>query len=173
MNITELRKIARRMDPAGFAHQVGPFALVQRPPKALVQLASEQLGVRETIPFERGKRVERALELVLSFEQLVIATLPPVREKDTLTVGRLPDCDLVVENPSVSKRHAVLSWDTRTRTASVTDLESRNGTRLDGRPIPRNEPRPLQDGEVVSFGDVDYWFLHAETLHRRLTQSAG
>jgi hypothetical protein len=168
LKISELKELASKRDAEAFERQLGPFALVQKPPTAVMAMASRQLGVGETVPFQRGRPGNRALELVLSFENLVVASLPPVRDQDVLTVGRLPDNDLVVDNPSVSKRHAVLQWNAAGLTTTVMDLGSRNGTRIDGQTIAPQQGRPVNDGDVLSFGDVDYWFLHAGSLHRRL-----
>lgn len=170
LTVAELRELALRLDEAEFERQVGPFALVQRPPKAVLAMAAEQLGAKDTVPFRRGTKEEssRVMDLVLSFDTLVLATLPPVRDVDTLTIGRLPDCDVVVENPSVSKRHAELTWDGEALRAIVRDLGSRNGTRVDN--VPLAGETTVHDGDVVSVGDVDYWFLLARSLHRRLTK---
>ncbi|MGE0710739.1 MAG: FHA domain-containing protein [Planctomycetota bacterium] len=47
-----------------------------------------------------------------------------------LRVGRHPSNDVVVEDPQASRFHALLRWDGQA--ASVEDLGSANGTRLDG-----------------------------------------
>ena len=41
---------------------------------------------------------------IVEFEDLVVATLPPMSDSDELVVGRQPDCELVVNDSSVSKR---------------------------------------------------------------------
>ena len=67
------------------------------------------------------------------------------------TVGRNDDCDGVLDDPTVSRRHAVieLAGDGLT----LTDLGSRNGTSVNGRPVAG--PVPLYPGDVVAFGSVE------------------
>ncbi len=51
----------------------------------------------------------------------------------TLTIGRGPDNDLVLGDPRVSRRHARIQG--RHGRLVLTDLESRNGTRVNGAPV--------------------------------------
>lgn len=49
---------------------------------------------------------------------------------DTFTIGRAPDCDIVVNDPVVSRHHAEVRW--QDGVWRLVDLGSRNGTYLDG-----------------------------------------
>lgn len=49
------------------------------------------------------------------------------------TLGSLPDCDLYLEQAGVSRQHAQI--EVRERSVTLTDLGSKNGTLLNGRPI--------------------------------------
>ena len=72
----------------------------------------------------------------------------PLRDVVT-TVGRGQGVDIRLEDPSVSRLHAELVR--RGPYVYVVDLGlSRNGTRVNGRPIAR---RVLDEGDVLSFGD--------------------
>lgn len=67
---------------------------------------------------------------------------------DVTTVGRGRGVDIKLEDPSVSRLHA--EFIRRGPYVYVVDLGlSRNGTRVNGRPIAR---RVLDDGDVVTFG---------------------
>jgi hypothetical protein len=68
------------------------------------------------------------------------------------TIGRDPDCDLVIPDLSVSRRHAGL--DRGVRGWLLTDLGSTNGTRLNGWRV--REPVPVSPGDRVSFGAVTF-----------------
>ncbi len=125
------------------------------------------MGASRTVHAHRAATDHSALSLILEFEHLTVATLPPVRNEDVLVVGRLPDSDLVVDDPSVSKRHAALRWDAARDGARVRDLGSTNGTFVNDDPVGGREA-PLFDGTVLSFGDVDFWFLQSNTLHEKL-----
>jgi hypothetical protein len=66
--------------------------------------------------------------------------------KERLLVGRAPESDIVLEDASVSRRHAELLW--RGGTWVIHDIGSRNGTVLNGRPVSRAQLRP---GDFVTF----------------------
>jgi hypothetical protein len=72
------------------------------------------------------------------------------------TIGRSRDCDIVLSDSNVSRRHAELrpagdGW-------TITDLGSTNGVRVNGRDLPPNEPHPLQPGDRLDVGTVDARF---------------
>ena len=68
---------------------------------------------------------------------------------DTVTVGRLADCDVVLKDKGASRKHAQLRL--RGGVWSVTDLGSTNGTRLNGQTI---QSRELSDGDKVTIGST-------------------
>ena len=58
----------------------------------------------------------------------------PVVDGDPVTIGRLPECEVSLADPNVSRRHAeVRLIDGK---ASVVDLGSLNGTRVNGKGVP-------------------------------------
>lgn len=63
-------------------------------------------------------------KLLLKFQAAVIKEIP--LDKDSLSVGRKPDNDIVVDNPAISGRHCKISLEGGTY--YVEDLESTNGT---------------------------------------------
>lgn len=72
-----------------------------------------------------------------------------VQEGETLTVGRDPECQLVLEDGRVSRRHACLRW--TGRGWGLEDLGSKNGTSVNGRPAAGAE---LRHGDWLSFGGL-------------------
>jgi hypothetical protein len=68
-----------------------------------------------------------------------------------IVVGRSRDCDLVLSDPSVSGRHARLSW--RGDRILVEDLGSANGTWVDGARIAQVEVRP---GAELTLGSAAF-----------------
>lgn len=67
---------------------------------------------------------------------------------ERVVVGRSPDCDLVLDDPRVSKRHAALSR--RDGRWWIEDLGSTNGTVVDGRPL--HAPTALTPGGRIELG---------------------
>jgi two-component system, NtrC family, response regulator AtoC len=60
---------------------------------------------------------------------------------DEVVIGRDPECDFVIDHPSLSRRHAILRIAVP---ATVQDIGSTNGTQLGGRLLKGGEPRALQ-----------------------------
>jgi hypothetical protein len=69
-------------------------------------------------------------------------------------IGRSADADIVIAANEVSRRHAQIAPDNDGWT--LTDLDSTNGVRLNGRPI--GVPTRLQDGDVIEVGAVELIF---------------
>ncbi len=84
---------------------------------------------------------------------------------EPLTVGRSRRCDLRVDNESVSKVHASLSYD-EARGYLVADEHSRNGTRVNGATVAPGEPVALYAGAQLALGDATYVFIDPPTLRK-------
>jgi FHA domain-containing protein/uncharacterized protein DUF1707 len=67
-------------------------------------------------------------------------------------IGRDPQCDLFIEDSTVSRRHAIL--DRCVRGWLLMDSGSTNGTRLNGWRV--REPVPVHAGDYVTFGAVTF-----------------
>jgi predicted component of type VI protein secretion system len=167
VRVKELRSLAANWSEKEFVHQLGPFVLIQRPPREVLAQKAMEIAQKVTSPSKRDREQESALAIIHQFHDLMVASLPPMMEKDELVVGRLPDCDLIIEDPSVSKRHAVLKWDAKKNVCSLKDLGSSNGTFVDEARLGRSA-QELKEPVVLSFGDVDYWFMPTATLHWKL-----
>ena len=66
---------------------------------------------------------------------------------DPVTIGRLPDCDIVLSDGNVSRRHAEVRR--RDDAIVVVDLGSTNGTKVNGAGV---KERALDDGDVITVG---------------------
>jgi hypothetical protein len=162
LSIKELRALGTSLPEAEFRRQLGPFALIQRPP---ANDSTETLDPTRTA--SKAMIEQGMLSLLFEFEDLMVATLPPLGKTDSLMFGRLPDCDVVLEDGSVSKQHATLQWDEAQQRCTVKDLGSRNGTFVNDVIIMKREAA-LKDGDILSVGYVQFWYLLSETLHTRL-----
>jgi len=105
-------------------------------------------------------------EFVLARVKSVLAAAGYDVQTTTQTVGTgryLRNCDLVLRDPSVSKLHAHF----RTRENGkfdLVDLDSQNGTCVNGIQLSPNKPEPVWPGDTVSFGNVTAWLLDAGAL---------
>lgn len=70
-----------------------------------------------------------------------------------LTIGRDPGCDVPVVDPDASRRHACL--EITGAGATIYDLQSTNGTTVDGEPVPP-AGRPVRPGERIRVGDSTF-----------------
>jgi hypothetical protein len=176
LSVKDLRLLSGSMKPDAFRKQLGPFVLIQKPEEGTAPGGTDKMGlpmnVARTAMVKPEKAQAAALGLIFQFEDLEVATVPPLQGIDQLSVGRQPDCDLVLEDPSVSKTHAVLRWDASNKRCSVQDTGSTNGTFLNASIRVRKETI-LRDGDIISFGEVQYWYLLTETLYARLKQQGS
>lgn len=78
-----------------------------------------------------------------------------------LSVGRVSDNDLSLNDASVSKIHAAITMNQQ-GTLLVADTGSTNGTFINGRRISYGEARQIEEGDVVGFGDVEVRFRKSE-----------
>lgn len=74
-------------------------------------------------------------------------SLPP--PEASLVIGRGDDAQWIIDDPDLSKRHLEIrrSWDG----VRAIDLESKNGTQLDGAPLREAE---LRDGSLLELGAI-------------------
>lgn len=71
-----------------------------------------------------------------------------------VVLGRSPDCHITIEDPLISRRHARIVI--RDDKAFVTDLGSRNGVRINGRPI--DGEAQIEDGDRIRLGTQELLF---------------
>jgi len=71
-----------------------------------------------------------------------------------LSIGRDPDCDVVLPASGVSRRHCTLLLDRGI--VVIEDLESRNGTHVNGLRVRRT---PLCTGDILEIGGIPLLFL--------------
>jgi hypothetical protein len=79
-----------------------------------------------------------------------------------LNVGRATDNHLHLNDASVSKIHAALKMD-NLGTLMVADTGSTNGTHINGQRIPYGEAHPINEGDLVAFGDVEVRFRRIDS----------
>ncbi|MFN2528207.1 MAG: FHA domain-containing protein [Candidatus Baltobacteraceae bacterium] len=76
-----------------------------------------------------------------------------------LVVGRATDADLLLMDPEVSRRHA--RFESEGEAVFITDLQSSNGTTLNGQRI--RESREVRPGDRIDIGAARIVFLGSRT----------
>ena len=99
----------------------------------------------------QGISARVADELRLARRTLVLIVGDRAREfqQSRVVVGRSRDADLQVDDPNVSRQHAVLYWEGDR--VYVKDLGSTNGTLVNGRPITAG---PVDAGDTLTVGNA-------------------
>jgi len=84
-------------------------------------------------------------------------------------LGRSPDCQITIEDPLVSREHAriVISGDS----ATISDLGSRNGVRINGGLI--EGVRDLKDGDRIRLGTQELVFSVVKARKARAARPTG
>lgn len=68
----------------------------------------------------------------------------------TVTIGRVSDNSIVIDDPQVSRHHASLTFENGQW--MLRDLGSTNGTTLNGKPV--TAPMVVRDGDVIGLGEM-------------------
>jgi putative nucleotidyltransferase with HDIG domain len=105
----------------------------------------------------------RRLDLVLRNTGLVF----PLQPEQTLTVGRTTQCDVQIDDPSVSRRHCTITL-VANGLLQVKDLDSINGTFINERPITEATAR---DGDLIRLGAAILEVRDPSGLTRRPDQT--
>jgi hypothetical protein len=143
----------RRLGLGEFGIQTG---VVHHPQEEAAPVSAEPSG--RTMVYSSAERLAEPLEqrarsraetalLLLDGRRLVVGP-------SGLTVGRSRECDVVVQDPNVSRKHAEI----RPRGGSwvLVDLGSTNGSRLNGRVIDGSEV--IKAGDEIELGSTRLTF---------------
>jgi hypothetical protein len=93
---------------------------------------------------------------------LIKAASNPFPER--ISVGRAPNCDVVIRDPSVSKLHGHFR-EVRSDSAVFTDAKSSNGTRVDGSLVEPGEPVEILRQGLVVLGRVRLVLMSAADVY--------
>src|SRR6185436_8370485 len=70
--------------------------------------------------------------------------------QEKIVIGRSPGSDVQLPHPAVSGSHAIIN--VQQVTHSIVDLDSTNGTRVNGEKLFANRAKVLRNGDVVELG---------------------
>lgn len=143
----DLARAVRSCSRDDFIKRHPGFYLVPLPGARRARAAA---GTMPNLPALAKRPTEGADPIEVERIVLEIAKLPD--EDRPLHVGRTDDNDVIISDPTVSRRHAafVISQGR----VEVVDLDSRNGTRVRGIALRAGESQRLGSGDDVRFGSV-------------------
>jgi hypothetical protein len=183
------------MDLAAFAQLAATLSREQ----FLARVSGIFLAVATTPgPLTLGFRTEYARPAVQPQRGTLSAVYPVVKAKgnpypERISLGRAPNCDIVLRVASVSKLHAhflvkaglvkaglvetglvkagIAKGGWRGSDHDLVDLGSHNGTRVNGSALTPQQAVPVGVGDLLQFGEVTAELIDAETLHAVLKSS--
>lgn len=91
-----------------------------------------------------------SLSILQSPPELALGSKIPLQPLP-FVVGRV-EGSLLLKEPNISRRHAEISFDAARQVYFITDLNSSNGTFVNGQRIPVGQPVQLINGAVINFG---------------------
>jgi pSer/pThr/pTyr-binding forkhead associated (FHA) protein len=102
---------------------------------------------------ERDENRERARLVIRNggFEGMTY----PIDALETL-IGRNPTTDITLLDEGISREHAVIHYDADAPGYVIEDLQSTNGTKLNGKRI---RSAPLNEGDEIQIGQTMFRFV--------------
>ena len=131
----------------------------QAGPRAVATARGRRAGTRTGAPSRGpGRALTTSMRGAASDRQQPIPLQFPPGSGVQFSIGRDASCDLAIPDMTVSRRHAQLE---RTKDGwLITDLESTNGTRVNGWRV--RGKVPIRAGDVVSFGNLETVFWRGD-----------
>ncbi len=153
-------ELAKPADPADFIAKCPPMFLVKRP-------SAKEVGAqkpRAEFSFHTSHATQMSDPYPDEYRVSPIQKNPQNPFPDRMTVGRAPNCDVVVRMPFVSKVHAHLSY-TGTGTLTLRHAKSSNTTRHNGRLVDADEEVEVRPGDTISLGALTLEVLTSKDLY--------
>jgi two-component system response regulator AtoC len=122
-------------------------------------MTESQSSVGATRSTEVAAHALRGIELV-AIERRCLAH-HPLSSTRSLSVGRSEDCDIVLQDPATSRRHAVVHV---AGGLSIEDLGSHNGTRVRGTALVPRQRAALRIGDSIQIGGATLLVRHSARL---------
>ena len=144
-------------DPAGTKAKWSGPVLVQRVTKATAD-GEDWAVTRAAVVMSRPEAEGARVHLIAK------AQGKPNAFPMGVTVGRVGGNDIELDDASVSRFHAWLQQDERTKVWALTDADSKNGTWVGGGELGPRQRAPLTDHTEIRLGNVYLTFLLPESL---------
>jgi hypothetical protein len=160
---TSYLALAKVMTVDEFVAQSNPFFLVKRPRKLV------SLGHIDPVAISFETQLTKLEIDPYAAEWRIV----PVKKREgnpypeRFSIGRAPNCDIVIRLPSVSKVHAHIQVG-NAGSYSLRDNQASNSTFINGRRLDAKTSAPLKLGDEIAFGSIELQFVDAAQLYRIL-----
>jgi transcriptional regulator with PAS, ATPase and Fis domain len=118
-------------------------------------MTEDRSAVSMTLSTEGVAHVVGGIELVVVERRRLVHY--PLSSEKSVSVGRAHDCDIVLNDPAASRRHAVVHV---AGGLFIEDLESHNGTRVRGAPLVPRQRAALRVGDSIQIGGATLLVRH-------------
>ena len=111
------------------------------------------------------KNLPQVIQLLRQGNNFPVFFLQPKGVPGVVRAGRSEQNDLVFADDTVSARHAVFLFHPTTKTVSVKDLASSNGTWVNGQRLVATTEAVLFDGDTLYLGELGFLFFYPHGLY--------
>lgn len=155
---------ARHPTPALVLRWVAEGELGRNSGPQSTHLHSTRSGLKERI--EAGQ--EMPDRRPVKRERLTVVKQKVPQGVNQYSVGRQPTCDMFVNDYTVSAKHGTLHWMARIQRWMFQDLDSTNGSWINGAKLPPMQRSLLRSTDELQLGRMCFLFLASDDLHRYL-----
>ncbi len=163
LGIFELVSDAREMRTEDFERKHGSYFLIRTLDDGTLNPPTSEFGGRSTTEMLNVKELTKQNARLENPEATYLYPLRPQFSGQAVIVGRLSHCHVQIDDKSVSKDHAKLIVE-RDGGLSITDLGSKNGTKVGTHRLPPNSSTSVQFGKTIEFGAVRLTYLPVRQL---------
>ena len=103
-------------------------------------------------PSQMAGIMKKALMKTVSSKTVKVVKTGTNIFQGSVNIGRVSNCDVMIDSPVISKLHAFFTKNLKSRTYNITDANSTNGTYVNDVKLELNEKKLLHDGDIISFG---------------------
>ena len=130
---------------------------------AVVMLVKPKLW-EQIRPHRQRKTADDTLPIMKNAKRMVLERCdasgvdPIVIDSSPFVIGRLGDCDYVLDIPTVSRHHCRISYNENTNNYYIEDLGSRHGTVVKMIRLQPNTPVLLKEGDLIELDKCQFVF---------------
>lgn len=146
-DIIQLGGTQFRFETRSTASEVAPVNTAQVPPPQTIQVPPPQ--VIRPIP-QPSTAANRSIWILMGQENKIQLPAAPAQ----VQLGRSNQNQICINDPSVSSQHAIM--DIKVNSLGITDLNSTNGTHINGQRIPSGITTSLHENDRLLLGQQEY-----------------